>query len=107
MGVETRFFWRGDAMSWAWGRPFMWDIREERVGMWAFDAQPVVLPRVRAAADVGAKVTSGTYNPLGGTRVQQAWQRYSTSVRRPAVRPYGRPAGPSDHACPVRPAACR
>ncbi|GAA3567276.1 hypothetical protein GCM10022295_56500 [Streptomyces osmaniensis] len=107
MGVETRFSgvgtpWagRGDAL-------FMWDIREERVGMWAFDARSVVLPRVRAGADVGAKVTSGTYNPPGGTRVQQAWQRYSTSVRRPAVRPYGRPAGPSDPACPVRPAACR
>ena len=92
------------------------DIGEERVGMRAFDARSVVLPDTRQPVAArgayeggvaGVKVMPGTYNPDGGKRVQLAWLRYSTSLRRRAARPYGRPARPSDPACPVRPAACR
>ncbi|GGW73823.1 hypothetical protein GCM10010340_60190 [Streptomyces griseoloalbus] len=60
----------------------------------------------RPVAPAAAKETPGTYNPYGGKRVQLTWLRYSTSQRRVA-RPFGRPARPSDPACPARPAACR
>ncbi|GAB2863487.1 hypothetical protein GCM10027074_33430 [Streptomyces deserti] len=77
--------------------------------MRAFDAPSVVLPdAVRpSTATVGANVTPGTYNPDGGTRVQQAWQRFSTSLWQRAARPYGPARRLFDPACPVRPVACR
>ncbi|GAB2924764.1 hypothetical protein GCM10027075_26180 [Streptomyces heilongjiangensis] len=94
-------------------------IGEELVRMRAFDALSVVrsavrgeardaLPRIRAVrtgARSDAKVMPVAYNPGGGIRVQQAWQRYSTSPRyRRGAPPFVHPAVP---ACPVRPAACR
>ncbi|GAA3800426.1 hypothetical protein GCM10022403_038400 [Streptomyces coacervatus] len=100
-GVRGCAVRRGDASD-------IRDIGEERVGMRAFDARSVALPDTgRPAAAHDAKVTPGTYNPDGAERVQLAWQRFSTSKQRPAVRLYGRSARRSDPACPVRPAACR
>ncbi|GAB2454767.1 hypothetical protein GCM10027162_59250 [Streptomyces incanus] len=58
------------------------------------------------SAPGAVNVTSGTYNPHGGKRVQLAWLRYSSSQRR-AARLYARPARLSDPVRPVLPVACR
>lgn len=88
---------RGDALN-------IRDIGEERVGMRVFDALSVVLPDTRRVGGLSVSsdvnVTADAYNPQGGKRVQLAWLRYSTSLRR-AARPYGLRV---DHVCP---AACR
>ncbi|BBC35406.1 hypothetical protein SGFS_067000 [Streptomyces graminofaciens] len=80
--------------------------------MRAFDALPGFWPVVPTDVRIvptdarsDAKVMPVAYNPYGGMRVQQAWQRYSTSLRyRRGAPPFVQSAVP---ACPVRPAACR
>lgn len=63
---------------------------------------------------VVVNVTPGTYNPVGGTRVQLAWQRYSNSHRLSSSRAYPqqpaarrRSGRPVRHSVRVCPAACR
>ncbi|GAB2804498.1 hypothetical protein GCM10027073_41470 [Streptomyces chlorus] len=81
-----------------------WSARDGVRPAWGGDRQgPDGVERPVPGA---VNVTSGTYNPHGGKRVQLAWLRYSTSQRR-AARLYARPARLSDPARPVRPVACR
>ncbi|GAA2921644.1 hypothetical protein GCM10010446_02060 [Streptomyces enissocaesilis] len=57
--------------------------------------------RMRAFA-TPSKAVPRAYNPVGGKRVQQAWQRYSTSQwARLEAQQCARSGGPA------RPAACR
>ncbi|GGV19446.1 hypothetical protein GCM10010245_32940 [Streptomyces spectabilis] len=76
-----------------------WGIGEELVRMGAFDA-PWRAVAVRHAAPAVPNAMPDAYNPDGGKRVQQAWQRYSNSPRA-ARRHYDRPA------VLAYPAACR
>ncbi|GAA2462407.1 hypothetical protein GCM10010273_54770 [Streptomyces lavendulocolor] len=81
----------------------------------ARDIRGIGEERVRMRANVApSKAAACAYNPDGGKRVQQAWQRFSTSQRwsRSApVRPEpGRSSAWARYApsgVPVSPAACR
>ncbi|GHE72586.1 hypothetical protein GCM10018785_45920 [Streptomyces longispororuber] len=77
----------------------IWGLGEELVRMGAIDA-PRKAAHVRHAAHAMPNATPDAYNPDGGKRVQQAWQRYSNSPRA-ARRHCARPAGLA------YPAACR
>ncbi|GGR84059.1 hypothetical protein GCM10010252_23470 [Streptomyces aureoverticillatus] len=79
--------------------------------MGAFDASSRAVPAAAARAATTASAVCGgqamhnatpdAYNPDGGKRVQQAWQRYWTSQRRAARRHCDRLAARA------YPAACR
>lgn len=67
----------------------IWGIEEELVRMRAFDASSKAVPCA--------------YNPYGGKRVQQAWQRYSDSPSPQGVQQ----ARQCARRVPVCPGACR